>query len=84
MYKKIVSFRNMLTHNDLNSALIDYQKAKILLSLTYLLELTLIFNLLKQTGLPESDISKLLNQPHTIWFRLVTKTRNLILDNIDK
>lgn len=82
--KKIVSFRNQLTHNDINSKKLDYEIMLTLLTLTNLLELTLIFNLLKQCKLPDESISELISKNFTTWRYLLNKTKTYISTYIDK
>ena len=82
--KQIVSFRNQLTHNDINSKKLDYEIMLTLLTLTSLLELTLIFNLLKQCKLPDESISKLLCKNFTTWKYLLNRTKTYISTYIDK
>lgn len=82
--KKIVSFRNQLTHNDINSKKLDYEIMLTLLTLTSLLELTLIFNLLKQCELPDESISELLCKNFTTWKYLLNRTKTYISTYIDK
>lgn len=82
--KQIVSFRNQLTHNDINSKKLDYEIMLTLLTLTSLLELTLIFNLLKQCKLPDESISKLLCENFTTWKYLLNRTKTYISTYIDK
>ena len=82
--KKIVSYRNQLTHNDINSKKLDYEIMLTLLTLTSLLELTLIFNLLKQCELPDESISKLLCKNFTTWKYLLNRTKTYISTYIDK